>query len=856
MLSKENWRKIKDIFEQAEALQPHERLAFAEKACDGDLQLFQELRMMLDADESAMGFIDEGVVEKADAESETSGDWILANEENRIIGPYQVERLLGSGGMGNVYLAHRRDASYDRKVAIKILNHATQTTQDRFRDERQILASLDHPNIAKLFDGGELSGGQPYLVMEFIDGLPIHRFCHENNYTLPQRLTLFRKVCAAVEYAHHNLVVHRDIKPGNILVTRDGEPKLLDFGIAKILSHDTDRTLTGLQIMTPRYASPEQISGMPITTAVDTYALGLLLYELLTGRRPFQFYGLSVEGVCQIILNSTPVPPSVSLSKPIQPEEDQTLINPMEDPARLTRQLSGDLDTIVLKALRKEPGERYSSPAKLSEDIGRYLEGFPIFAKKSTLAERGVKFIKRRPIPVAVGIFFSLLASGLMLSLFFQQKETAAQRDRAEQALEVAEAEKERAENVAAMMLDIFRSVDPNDPNGSNISARELLDLATSKITKSLDQDPELRARFMHSIGSAYLHLGHKDQANAMLDGALALEENLFGESHPSIVKTQLLRVKSSLIAGKLKEAEKRLDRAKDIVLNHYGEDHWEMSSIYYMQSRLQISWRRYHEATDFLEKCVAIMEREPEKAPDLYATALIDLGSNYSAFDSLEKGLVYFKKALAIQEKAFGDEHHSLARTLRKIAFTFSKQEQNEKAEAYYRRALSIMENTFGKAHINVGPPLFDLGYHLGSMGRVDEGYAYLQREYEMMAEVYGPKSPYTAFTYFSRARYLRFHKRFEQSEDLYLQGIAIFEEIPPNQNHIFLITSLAGLYKETEQFEKLEAVCQKGLAFGTREFGGDHPQVTALADVYSAYLESNKPDEAKSFKLSRQNR
>jgi len=856
-MNQESWKKIKEIFQEGDGLPVEERIAYTEQACHGNQEMLSVLRMMLGADEDAMNFLDEGVIEDSYPLQDHRGEWSREIQKNSVIGSYRIERKLGSGGMGTVYLAHRGDETYQRKAAIKILSDSSQPTLRRFQDERQILANLDHPNIARLYDGGALENGQPYLIMEYVDGLPIHHFCENQKLTIDARLTLFRKVCSAVDFAHRNLIVHRDIKPGNILVTQEGEPKLLDFGIAKILDANTEKTMTGLQIMTPRYASPEQIVGGPITTATDTYALGLLLYELLTCQRPFDFEGKSVEAVCHIIMNTMPPAPSLSLNDPNQSgdgKDKSSGVSLVEDLSSLRRHLSGDLDIIVMKALRKEPDQRYVSSLSFSDDIGRYMDGFPIQAKKATWWEGILKFVTRRPLPVTAVCLLTLLISGLCISLFFQQKQTALERDRVEAALVQARLEKERAESVGQMMLDLFQSADPDSPRAGNISARELLDNASLQISKNLKADPELRARFMKTLGSAYLHLGFRAQADPLLDQALLLGIEMDPDS-PSLVDTQLLRVKSSMNAGDYKEAGERLQMAHDIVQTHFGPDHWEMAAIYYMKASLQTGWTRYHEAVELLEKCVAIMERDPMREPYRLSTVYIDLGSNYFGVDQSEKSLPLFEKALALQKKAFGVRHHSLSRTLRKIAFMTNKNGEPEKAEAYYRHALAIMEETFGEKHLYVTPPLFDLGYHLGSMGRIDEGYQYLQRNFEVVEDVQGAQSEPAAFSYFTRARYLRLYKRFEEAEALYLEGLAIYDTLPVSTGQLFVINSITGLYKEIGDDVKFEAWCKKGLELGTRHFGADHPRVAMLAESYAAWLEKmDKRDDDGSISLSLQ--
>src|SRR5262245_28756322 len=344
------------------------------------------------------------------------------------VGPYRLIREIGRGGMGTVLLAVRSDDAFQKRVAIKVLRRGMDTDAivGRFRHERQILASLEHPHIASLLDGGTTDDGLPYFVMEYVDGQLVTDYCDAKALDTTSRLELFRKICAAVQHAHQNLVIHRDIKPANVLVTSDGTPKLLDFGIAKLLNPDPGvqtlaATIAGSPLMTPEYASPEQVRGETVTTATDVYSLGVLLYELLTGRRPYDLPSRTPDEIQRVVCNSVPVRPSTvvthaasSQSTRDRPEIDSERTRP-PDADRLRRRLAGDLDNIVLKALAKEPSRRYASVDQFSEDIHRHLTGLPVIARKDTLGYRTAKFIRRNRAGVAAAALVVLaLVAGLI----------------------------------------------------------------------------------------------------------------------------------------------------------------------------------------------------------------------------------------------------------------------------------------------------------------------------------------------------------------------------------------------------------------------------------------------------------
>jgi len=396
-MSPERFQKMEALYEAAAAMQPAERARFLEEQCAGDDSLRRELSAMLDGEGSGLTHVVEGA---AAAVMEGDDRWT-----GRRMGPYRVVRQLGAGGMGAVFLAVRDDDQYRKEVAVKTLKFDAGDAGmlSRFRHERQILARLEHPNITHLLDGATTAEGTPYIVLEYVAGVPITSYCEQHQLSLERRLQMFRQVCDAVQYAHQNLIVHRDIKPGNILVTSEGVPKLLDFGIAKLLdpssldgAESLTATATGMHLMTPDYASPEQVRGEAISTASDVYSLGAVLYQVLTGERPHELKTYAAEEVARVVCLGEIRRPSASGN----------------------RRLRGDLDTIVLKAMQKEPARRYSSVEQLSEDIRRYLEGLPVGARPDTAAYRTLKFVRRHRIGVAsAAALFLALAGGIAVSM-------------------------------------------------------------------------------------------------------------------------------------------------------------------------------------------------------------------------------------------------------------------------------------------------------------------------------------------------------------------------------------------------------------------------------------------------------
>ncbi len=440
-----------------------------------------------------------------------------------------MEAKLGEGGMSTVYLAVRADDAYQQKVALKVLAYGADRSDlsARFRAERQILASLDHPGIARLLDGGTTDDGRPYLVMEYIEGAPLDQYCDQHRLGLDARVDLFRQVCAAVQYAHQNLVVHRDIKPSNILVTADGVPRLLDFGIAKLLEGAElpgaiEATMTGQRLMTPQYASPEQVEGGAITTATDVYSLGVLLYVLLTGHLPYRLPGTSSDALQRAVVEQDPERPSTAVGRATRegsprPSERAAGEGPTQEalsearglrPPQLRRKLRGDLDNIVLMALRKEPERRYASVALLSEDLRRYREQLPVAAQPDTLGYRARKFVGRHKAGVGAAAVGLAMILGLAATMTVQAVRLARQRDE-------IRAERDKALKLTGFLEQVFAGSDPSEARGETLTAREILDKGAARAMAELEDQPETQAALALVIGKVYQSLGLNDRAAA-----------------------------------------------------------------------------------------------------------------------------------------------------------------------------------------------------------------------------------------------------------------------------------------------------------------------------------------------------
>ncbi|HEY6802351.1 MAG TPA: serine/threonine-protein kinase [Pyrinomonadaceae bacterium] len=502
-MTPEAWQKLKAIFHAALELEPREREVLLDDACSGDPSLRSQIEKLLALHEDnhpfleAPAIIDVGVID----EPSSAVEHLLGKR----IGPYEIIRELGHGGMGTVYLAVRADDQYRKQVAIKLINRGMDTEMilRRFTMERQILANLEHPNIARLLEGGSTPDGLPYFVMEYIEGQPINKYCDSHHFSTTERLTIFREVCSALQYAHQNLVVHRDIKPGNVLVTAAGVPKLVDFGIAKLLNPDwSDDTaeLTGsvVRLMTPEYASPEQLRGLTITTASDVYSLGVVLYELLSGHHPYRLHSRRPEEVVEVILHEAPEKPSLAATQK-QANDSTTNISTAQAVIRNPKFLRGDLDNIVLKALRKEPERRYASVQEFSEDIRRHLEGLPVTATPDTLSYRSRKFVQRHKPGVfaAAAMVLTLLTATIITTW----QATIAKRERSK-----AERHFKEVRNLTnSFLFDFHDSI--ADLNGAT-QARQMVVQKAQEYLSTLSQEAGNDRELLWELSTAYLKLG------------------------------------------------------------------------------------------------------------------------------------------------------------------------------------------------------------------------------------------------------------------------------------------------------------------------------------------------------------
>jgi len=687
-LDPDRWSRVNELVGEALEHPPDGREAFLDEACD-DVEIRREVASLLAQDPEDVSALERPPYPLLDA-----APGVAAGER---IGAYRVLGELGRGGMGVVYLAERADEEYERRVAIKVLKRGLDTAEivRRFRTERQILANLQHPGIAELYEGGSTEDGRPYVVLEYVEGERIDRYCARRRLDVRRRLELVRGVCAAVETAHRHLVVHRDLKPANILVTDEGRPKLLDFGIAKLLdpaagAGAAPQTALGVRPMTPEYASPEQILGGPVTTAADVYALGVLLYELLTGRRPHAIAraGLSSpEELRRAICEREPLRPSAAVTRDAGPAADDVLAKSAE---RLSRRLHGDLDAIVLQALEKDPERRYGSVEQLSDDLRRYLEGLPVCARRSTFAYRAGKYLRRNARQVAVAAVVAVALAGFLADREVQQRRTA-------RALA-------RAERVSDFLVELFKVSDPGEARGNSVTAREVLDDGARRIRSELGDEPRVRAALLQTMGTVYRNLGLYDAARPLLDEAVALRREHGGEPE---------------------ELEKSL---------------YEAGYLAYLAGDYDRAERLYRDA----------LATEPARGPwggreprDLTANLLNNLGLIRHARGDYRAAEDLYRRALAISRSLHGELHPDVTAGLNNLAAVLRWRGDDAGAERIFRQVLANRRKVYGDRHPEVAMALNSLGMLEATRGDFAAGERHLRESLAIDREVYPAEHP-----------------------------------------------------------------------------------------------------------------
>jgi eukaryotic-like serine/threonine-protein kinase len=704
------------------------------------------------------------------------------------IGPYRVLHTLGAGGMGEVYLAERADAQYEQRVAIKVVHGGALAVgmHSRLKLERQILAQLDHPNIAHLLDGGALPDGSAYIVMEYVDGIAIDAFCDSNRLDVTARLKLFQTVCGAVHYAHQNLIVHRDLKPSNILVTAAGTPKLLDFGIAKLLDdrqaarHTLAVTQADIRIMTPDHASPEQVRGQTITTSSDVYVLGVLLYKLLCGSSPFFISSVRLSEIERAICEKDPPPPSELVGANDSFESQSAAESRGTNPNKLRRTLSGDLDNIVLMAMRKEPERRYASAQQMASDVQRHLDGMPVIAHRDTVSYRTAKFVKRHWLPVTAGMSAAILILAFATTTYMQSSRISAERDRAAQQRERAEHERARAEEVSNFLVNLFKLSDPGENRGNQVTARELLDSGAKRLRAGLKDQPATKAALLSTVGTVYDSLGQYQDALPLLDESLQLQAQAHDTSR---IDTLLELGRARIGAGDLQGAETPLQQALHVAQSVAGTSSVETGHALWALGMLRYQQGQISQAKDLYLRSLDILQSSRAPPTDI-SPVLSDLATAYISNQQWPEAKQSYEQALEIDRRVLGDDHPKVAFRLQNLAIVAQNMGDLKQAEQLYRDALQREERTYGDRHPETAITKGNYGLLLQHEGRLAEAEPLLRDAVAIPLSLYGAEHYKVGYARVSLAILLHDKNDLAGSEGEFRQALAIYDKSLPS-NH-----------------------------------------------------------------------
>lgn len=795
MPNPEQWQRIKEIVGAALERDASQRSAFLDEACSHDASLRAEVDSLLSAHKSA------DILSGAALTTEMA-DAILTPKS---IGPYQLLQKLGEGGMGQVWLAEQT-APVRRKVALKLIKTGMfdDSVLRRFQTERQSLAIMDHPAIAKVFDAGATSDGQPYFVMEYVPGVSITEYCDKKKLKIRERLELFIRACEGVQHAHQKALIHRDLKPANILVVEiDGnpQPRIIDFGLAKsvtpYLSGDLAQTRVGAFVGTPGYMSPEQADpgSLDVDTRTDVYSLGVILYELLTGFLPFDpitWRKLPLEEMLRRLRENDPVRPSTKVTTDRRASSTTAALRGTA-PQQLAYLLRGDLDWITMKALDKDRNRRYGTPNELATDIARNLHNEPVLARPASTAYRLRKYIRRNRVAVGVTAVLVLLLASFAVVQSVQLRRITRERD--------------RANRITTFMTNMFKVADPSEAHGNTVTAREILDKSSSEIDTQLSKDPELQAQLMGTMGRVYVSLGLFPQAQKMLERSVATGRKASGT----------------------------LDAT---TLNSMGT-----------LSFLLIRQGRYEDAEKLLREATAGNQRVfgPHNVITLismrYQAFALEAEGKFAEADKVQR------QTLDLATRYLGPEHEETLLSVNQMANILDDEALLPEAEKLYRKALEIQERIRGAADPDTLTTASNLAGVLEEQGHLEEAEKLQRETLETRTRVLGAEHPDTLAVKLNLANTLNAGKRYADAESLYLQTLDAQRRVlgPENPDTLMTMSSLANTLRNEGRLPEAEKLQRKTLDVKRHILGAEHPETQkAVVNLASTLAHEEKFAEA----------
>ena len=822
------WTEVEELFDAAVDLEAAERAALLDARCPDRPDLRAEVESLVEAHLRAEQ------LQPSHAEPDPT-PIMPSPGPGSVIGSFRLVEPIGAGGMATVYRAERADGTFEQQVAIKLI--ATPVSQAgaarRFRVERQILASLGHPNIVGLIDGGITPEGYAYLVMEYVEGKPLDRYCRDRNLPLADRLGLFRSVCSAVHYAHRHAIVHRDLKPANILVTPEGVPKVLDFGVAKLLDESAvaGATATGLGVgpMTPNYASPEQLRGLPLTTSSDVYALGVLLYELVAGVRPYETGGKPLDEVMRLVVEAEPPRPSATLA-----------VRQSGLPYDPRRTLKGDLDAVILRAMSKAPERRYGSAEELAGDVARYLAGTPVAAREPSFGYVVRKLAARhKAAVVSASVSLVAIVAALILAIW-QARIATAERDR-------AQAEAAKAQQVAAFLRTLFSGAYPkNRVPGATLSAQDLLDRGAGRVDQELGGQPDVQASMLALLSSVYTEMGLYQRALPLGERSLALREKLFGPEHGDVAESLHRLGRLKRLQGEFEAAQPLLERAVKIreqrgrpddpllaeALSELGTVFWyrgrpegrvhleravaieeraggpQLSRWLTALSNFDLLIGDLDSQQKLLERALEVGVRAEGRPGFLVSVTILNLGEVLRAQEDYGRARPLLEQALEIAVQLYGTEHQATVYNWAELGELYFAMGDHRKAREFLDRSITVGERILGRDHIGLAAPLTYSGRLLLAEGRPKEALPLIERAIRVREKAHGQTNSAIAENLVDIARVTMRLEGIAAGEPILRRALAMQREalVPGHRSLVPTLTSLAEvLSARNEQVEAL---------------------------------------------------
>jgi serine/threonine-protein kinase len=785
------WQRIQDLFHHTADLPRSEQRSFLQAECGQDQSLMAEVLAMLEEDARGASLLDRDLAFVA---QETLEKAALPPPGAQEFGPYRVQKMLGEGGMGVVYLAEREDLG--SLVAIKVLRDAwlSPARRDRFTVEQQTLAQLNHPSIARLYDADTLADGTPWFVMEYVEGLPLTEYCTRKPCSIERRLQLFRSVCEAVQYAHSNAVIHRDLKPSNIFVKSDGTVRLLDFGIAKQLESldgPVDQTMTGLRLMTPAYAAPEQIRGDRVGIQTDVYSLGVILYELLSGRLPFDLSNRTPSEAATIIVEQEPARPSVMARR-----------MGAQVPAA-TKTTWADLDVLCLTAMHKDPQRRYRSVEALIRDIDHYLKAEPLEARPDSVRYRVGKFVRRHRRAVAIAGTVITLVVGLVI--FFTV--------RLANARNAALAEAARTQRIQQFMNNLFQGGDEAAGPSDSLRVVTLLDRGVQE-AQTLSADPKVQAELYQNLGSIYQKLGRFDRADSLLRSALDQRKTLFGADSPEVAESLLALALLRADQAQLDEAERFAREALDLSKRRLPPNHPVVAKATFALGKVLEDRGNYDQAIPQLEEAARLQSASSAASSDL-AASLSELANSHFYAGHYETSDTINRRVLDMQRQLYGERHPMVADTLINLGTIQFQLGRYSEAERFTRQALEVVEAWYGKDHPETADTMTILAQSLTFQKRYDEASVILQQSLAILEHSYGPVHPRVAFALNELGNVAKRQGKLDVAEADYSRALSIYRSVYHDKHYLICValSNLAGVYVDRKEYARAEPLFRDAL-------------------------------------------